>query len=401
MGLNETPSSERVHIGFFGPRNAGKSSLVNAVTNQALSIVSDTPGTTTDPVYKTMELLPLGPVMIIDTPGYDDTGALGAQRVAKTYQVLRKIDIAVLVVDGIAGLGEAEHALLDALATRGIPHVIAYTKADLVAHRVKLGPLSYYTSASTGEGIEVLKEAIGALRQDEQQKKLVADLLQPNDCVVLVAPIDDSAPKGRLILPQQQVIRDILDHHATVIVVQPEELAAMLGQLKRPPTMVITDAQVFHTVADVVPESIPLTAFSILMARYKGILTVAAHGAAAIYSVADGDRVLMAEGCTHHRQCNDIGTVKLPRLLQKRTGKTLQFDTCSGTEFPDDLSPYQLVIHCGGCMQNDREIQYRLRTAQAQGVPFTNYGVALAHLNGILARSIASFPELQGVVSGL
>ena len=392
-GLNETPKANRVHIGFFGCRNAGKSSVVNAVTGQELCIVSDTKGTTTDPVQKAMELLPLGPVVIIDTPGYDDEGELGLLRVRRTKQVLNKTDVAVLVVDASVGLTGFDRELLALFEAKQIPHCLVYNKCDLCAPPANSGALQ--VSAVTGAGIHELKETIARLSVKEgEEPKLVGDLIQPGDFVVLVTPIDESAPKGRLILPQQQVIRDILDHHAMSVVVQDTELAETLARLGTKPRMVITDSQVFARAAADTPEDIPLTSFSILLARYKGLLETAVRGAAAIRSLRDGDRILISEGCTHHRQCEDIGTVKLPRLLKKVTGKEITFDTSSGGDFPEDLSGYKLVIHCGGCMLPGREVLYRMKCAADQNVPMTNYGIALAYLQGILARSIAIFPEL-------
>ena len=392
-GLNETPKANRVHIGFFGCRNAGKSSVVNAVTGQELCIVSDTKGTTTDPVQKAMELLPLGPVVIIDTPGYDDEGELGLLRVRRTKQVLNKTDVAVLVVDASVGLRSFDEELLAMFAAKQIPHCLVYNKCDLSAPPADPGAL--HVSAATGEGIHELKETIARLALKEgEEPKLVGDLIAPGDFVVLVTPIDESAPKGRLILPQQQVIRDILDHHAMSVVVQDTELADTIERLGVKPRMVITDSQVFARAAAATPADIPLTSFSILLARYKGLLETAVRGAAAIQSLRDGDKILISEGCTHHRQCEDIGTVKLPRLLKKVTGKEITFDTSSGSDFPEDLSGYKLVIHCGGCMLPGREVLYRMKCAADQGVPMTNYGIALAHLQGILKRSIAIFPDL-------
>ena len=397
MSLNATPSANRVHIGFFGCRNAGKSSVVNAVTGQELCIVSDTKGTTTDPVQKAMELLPLGPVVIIDTPGYDDEGELGLLRVRRTKQVLNKTDVAVLVVDASVGLRSFDEELLVMFAAKQIPHCLVYNKCDLSAPPADPGAL--HVSAATGAGIHELKETIARLSVKEgEEPKLVGDLIAPGDFVVLVTPIDESAPKGRLILPQQQVIRDILDHHAMSVVVQDTELADTIERLGVKPRMVITDSQVFAKAAAATPADIPLTSFSILLARYKGLLETAVRGAAAIQSLRDGDKILISEGCTHHRQCEDIGTVKLPRLLKKVTGKEITFDTSSGSDFPEDLSDYKLVIHCGGCMLPGREVLYRMKCAADQGVPMTNYGIALAHLQGILARSIAIFPDLSGLL---
>ena len=398
MSLNATPSATRVHIGFFGCRNAGKSSVVNAVTGQQLSIVSDTKGTTTDPVQKAMELLPMGPVLIIDTPGYDDEGELGALRVRKAKQVLNKTDVAVLVVDGTEGLRDCDRELLALFREKAIPYCVVFNKSDL--GEAKLSDSSEISvSALTGQGIQELKEKIARLAvTDGLEPQLVGDLIAPGDLIVLVVPIDSSAPKGRLILPQQQVIRDILDHHAMAVVTQDTELRQTLEKLGTKPVMVITDSQVFAHAAAATPEDIPLTSFSILMARYKGLLETAVRGAAAIGSLQDGDTVLISEGCTHHRQCEDIGTVKLPRLLRKYTGKDIRIQTSSGNEFPEDLSAYKLVIHCGGCMLPGREVLYRMKCASDQNVPMTNYGIALAYMQGILRRSIALFPDLEAIL---
>ncbi|WP_448915135.1 [FeFe] hydrogenase H-cluster maturation GTPase HydF [Eubacterium ramulus] len=416
MGLNSTPSANRVHIGFFGRRNAGKSSVVNAVTGQELAVVSDTKGTTTDPVYKSMELLPIGPVMIIDTPGFDDEGALGELRVRKTKQVLNKTDIAVLVVDATEGKKQCDEELIRIFKEKEIPYIIVNNKADLLSDEVsekvcqnnvseqrkgEQNPLlssgqEQYVSALTGAGIYELKERIGKLTPNEDMTlKIVGDLLHPGDFVVLVVPIDSAAPKGRLILPQQQTIRDVLEANAAAIVVKESELKQTLEELGRTPAMVITDSQAFEQVSEVVPEEIPLTSFSILMARYKGYLDTAVNGVAAIEHLKDGDKILISEGCTHHRQCDDIGTVKIPRWLKQHTGKKLIIETSSGTEFPEDLTPYALVIHCGGCMLNEREVKYRMKCAEDQSVPFTNYGIAIAQMKGILKRSIELFPNLN------
>ena len=398
MSLNATPSANRTHIGFFGCRNAGKSSVVNAVTGQELCIVSDTKGTTTDPVQKAMELLPLGPVVIIDTPGYDDEGELGMLRVRRTKQVLNKTDVAVLVVDASVGIRSFDAELLALFEAKQIPYCLVYNKCDIAS--APAGTNALCVSANTGFGIHELKETIAQLAPKEgPEPQLVGDLIRPGDFVVLVTPIDESAPKGRLILPQQQVIRDILDHHAMSIVVQDTELADTLNRLGTKPAMVITDSQVFAKAAADTPEDIPLTSFSILMARYKGLLETAVKGAAAIHSLQDGDRILISEGCTHHRQCEDIGTVKLPRLLKKVTGKDITFHTSSGNEFPEDLSGYKLVIHCGGCMLPGREVLYRMKCASDQNIPITNYGIALAYLQGILERSIAMFPDLVSMLN--
>ncbi|MBR0414043.1 MAG: [Clostridia bacterium] len=391
MSLQSTPSANRIHIGFFGRRNAGKSGTVNAFTGQSLAIVSATKGTTTDPVYKSMELLPIGPVMIIDTPGYDDEGALGEQRVKKTLQVLRKTDIAVLVVDCTEPLGACEEELIALFKQREIPYLVAFNKSDLLESIPAAGAGEIYISAKTGEGITALKERVAALRSEQAAKPLAGDLVQAGDTVILVVPIDTAAPKGRLILPQVQTIRDLLDAGAQVLVVKENELANALANLKTPPALVITDSQVFAKVAQIVPTDIPLTSFSILMARYKGFLETAVAGANALESLKEGDKVLIAEGCTHHRQCEDIGTVKIPRWLKQYTGKDLVLETCSGGEFPEDVSGYSLIIHCGGCMLTEREVKYRMHTATAQGVPFTNYGIFIAKVTGILERCTAMF----------
>lgn len=395
MGMNDTPSGERIHIGFFGRRNAGKSSLLNAVTGQELAVVSETEGTTTDPVYKAMELLPLGPVMMIDTPGFDDTGALGQQRVKKTRQVLEKTDIAVLVADASAGLSACDEELLALFREREVPFLVVFNKSDNADSHgcVRIQDQNkktdaIYLSAKTGEGVQELKEKLAAMRTDKEERRLAADLVKPLDTVVLVVPIDSAAPRGRLILPQQQTIRDLLEAGAIVMVTRESELSQTLAKLKDKPAFVITDSQAFEEVAAIVPADIPLTSFSILMARYKGFLQIAVEGVKAIDGLKDGDRVLIAEGCTHHRQCDDIGTVKIPRFLKKYTGKELVIETSSGTGFPDDLAPYALVIHCGGCMLNEREVLRRMRFAESQGVPVTNYGIAIAQMKGILERSI-------------
>jgi [FeFe] hydrogenase H-cluster maturation GTPase HydF len=390
MSLNETPSGERIHIGFFGRRNAGKSSLVNAVTRQELSVVSDTLGTTTDAVQKAMELLPMGPVVIIDTPGFDDEGSLGELRVKKTKQVLGRADIAVLVADVTQGLGACEEELVALFEKQNIPYIIAWNKSDLLEKQEKnvseKNKGEICVSAITGSNIEELKEMIARLtKQQENGNPLVADLVKPMDKVVLVIPIDESAPKGRLILPQQQVIRELLEAGAVSVCVKETELAELLKTVT--PQLVITDSQAFRRVAQDVPEDVRLTSFSILMARHKGFLDTAVEGVRALDSLKAGDTVLIAEGCTHHRQCNDIGSVKIPRWLKAHAGEELCIETCSGRDFPENLSKYALVIHCGGCMLNEREVQHRMKSAIAQGVPFTNYGTAIAHMNGILRRS--------------
>lgn len=397
MGLNDTPQSERVHIGFFGKRNAGKSSVVNAVTNQQISVVSDVLGTTTDPVTKAMELLPLGPVVIIDTPGFDDEGGLGELRIKRTKQVLNRVDAAVLVVDGTRGKTLEDNELIEIFDKKKIPYVVAYNKCDLANFKNYTDGIA--VSALNGTGIDLLKQTVAHLAKAENaSRKICQDLLENGDLAVLVVPIDSSAPKGRLILPQQQTIRDVLEAGATAVVVRESELKLMLKSLGTKPKIVITDSQVFASVSKIVPQDTPLTSFSILMARYKGFLETAVKGAAAIESLKDGDRVLISEGCTHHRQCEDIGTVKLPMWLKKYTGKDIVIEASSGKGFPDDLSPYSLVIHCGGCMLNEREMQYRRKFAEDSGVPFTNYGTAIAYMNGILKRTLGVFPQLAELV---
>ena len=403
--MNQTPMSERVHIGFFGKRNAGKSSVMNAVTGQDLAVVSEVKGTTTDPVYKSMELLPLGPVVMMDTPGIDDEGELGSLRVKKSYQVLNKTDAAVLVIDGTIGASEEDRTLLDRIKKKNIPFVVVINKKELadkaVEKRVKEelalnDSQTAFVSASTGEGIYELKEQIAAIAAvEEPEKYLVRDLLDPSDIAVLVVPIDSAAPKGRLILPQQQTIRDILEADAVSVVVKETELKNVLGQFKKKPKMVITDSQAFEQVSADTPDDILLTSFSILMARYKGNLEQAVHGVTALDSLEDGDIVLISEGCTHHRQCDDIGTVKIPRWIREYTGgKEIRIEITSGTEFPDDLTKYKLIIHCGGCMLNEREMKYRLSCAADQGVPMTNYGIMIAYVKGILKRSVEVFPDI-------
>ena len=394
-GLNQTPAGERVHIAFFGRRNAGKSSLVNAFTGQDLAIVSDVKGTTTDPVYKAMELLPLGPVQIIDTPGIDDVGELGALRVRKTRQVLNKTDLAIYVADATLPLTQADTQLLQLIHDKNIPCLLVWNKADLLPALPAPTEDALWVSALTGLQIPELKERAARLATLEgPQQPLVADLLEPGDTAVLVIPIDKAAPKGRLILPQQQTIRDILEAGASALVCRDTELTQTLANLSKPPKLVITDSQVFGKVSRMVPPEIPLTSFSILMARYKGDLPLAVAGAAAADRLRDGDRVLISEGCTHHRQCDDIGSVKIPRWLEQHTGAKLEYTFSSGTEFPEDLSPFNLVIHCGACMLNQREVKYRLRCCQDQGIPVTNYGILIAYLNGILKRTVAPFPDV-------
>ena len=397
MGLNETPSSERIHIGFFGRRNAGKSSVVNAVTGQELSVVSDIKGTTTDPVHKSMELLPMGPVVIIDTPGFDDEGALGEMRVRKTKQILNRVDCAVLVVDGTSGKTQVDEQLIGLFTEKKIPYVVAYNKSDLAGDGDYADGLS--VSAQNGYHIHELKERIGSLvNTGDMKMRIVGDLLKPCDLVILVIPIDSAAPKGRIILPQQQTMRDILEAGAVAISVRDTELKQTIEKLGTKPYLVITDSQAFEQVNKDTPDDILLTSFSILMARYKGFLEDAIKGVAAISKLKDGDKVLISEGCTHHRQCDDIGTVKLPRWLKEFTGKDLVIETSSGREFPEELSGYQLIIHCGSCMLNEREMVYRRKTAADAGVPFTNYGTAIAYMKGILKRSLEVLPDLEKLI---
>lgn len=395
MSLNETVSAERVHIGFFGMRNAGKSSLVNAVTGQALSVVSDVKGTTTDPVKKAMELLPLGPVLIIDTPGLDDEGDLGELRVKKAQQTLAQTDIAVLVVDANVGLSAEDRALVGLFGERKLPYLIAYNKADLLSERAELPADGLYVSAATGEGIHELKERLGGFAKGlEPPRKLVSDLLSPGEMAILVIPVDEAAPKGRLILPQQQVMRDLLDAHCAFTVCQDTELRETLASLAKKPKLVITDSQAFGRVSKDVPEDVMLTSFSILFARYKGDLPLLVKGAAQLSRLREGDRVLISEGCTHHRQCGDIGTVKLPGWIEAYTGVKPVYTFTSGGEFPEDLSSFALIVHCGGCMLNGKEMEHRLRRAADAGVPIVNYGVAIAQMHGILERSLMPFPAL-------
>lgn len=395
MGLNDTPSADRVHIGFFGKRNAGKSSIVNAFTGQDLAIVSEVRGTTTDPVYKAMELLPMGPVMIIDTPGIDDEGALGELRIRKSRQVLNKTDVAVLIIDAQCGKSEDDEKLIRLFQEKKINYIIVYNKFDLMKQEPQVTEHEIYVSAKTGYHIENLKERIAALAVTEEPKlKIVGDLLHPSDFVVLVTPIDKAAPKGRLILPQQQTIRDILESDATAIVVKEYELKETLENLGKKPSLVITDSQVFAKVSADTPKDIYLTSFSILFARYKGSLETVVKGAKALDSLKDGDTILISEGCTHHRQCDDIGTVKLPRWIKNYTEKQIEFKFTSGTEFPEDLSGYKMVVHCGGCMLNEREMKYRLKCALDQQIPITNYGILIAYMQGILKRSIEIFPSI-------
>ena len=408
MGMNQTPASERVHISFFGKRNAGKSSVINAVTGQDLAIVSSVRGTTTDPVYKTMELLPLGPVMIIDTPGIDDEGELGALRVRKSYQVLNKTDIAILVVDSTTGKGEEELALIHRFHKKGIPYLVVYNKIDLLSGEeikdlaMSVRPGEVLVSAADGMNIQELKEKIATLKPEDTHKyPLIQDLIKPLDLVILVVPIDKAAPKGRLILPQQQTIRDILERGALSLVVRDTELKSTLDHFLSQgvcPKLVVTDSQAFARVSKDVPENITLTSFSILFSRYKGELETQLEGVAALSSIQDDDRILIAEGCTHHRQCGDIGTCKIPNWIRNYTGKKPVFEFTSGTEFPDDVSSYKMVVHCGGCMLNEREMKYRIACCRDQGVPITNYGLLIAQVTGILKRSLGPFPEMQKLV---
>lgn len=399
MSLNDMVSAERLHISFFGMRNAGKSSLVNAVTGQQLAVVSEVKGTTTDPVKKAMELLPLGPVVIIDTPGLDDEGELGRLRVQKAMQVLSSTDIAVLVVDAAIGLRELDRSLIACFRERKIPYITVYNKADLVCERQPLVKHEIYASAVTGENIYALKEKLGAFaKQLQNPKHMVADLLSEGDVVVLVTPIDESAPKGRLILPQQMAVREVLDAHAVAITCQDTELPRTLESLAVRPKMVITDSQAFERVSADTPVDIPLTSFSILMARYKGDLPTLAAGASALSHLKDGDKVLISEGCTHHRQCNDIGTVKMPAWIERFCKAKPEFTFTSGGEFPEDLSPYSLIVHCGGCMLTETAMKHRIETAISAGVPIVNYGIAIAQMHGILKRSVQMFPDILALL---
>ena len=428
MGMNETPSADRVHIGFFGKRNAGKSSIVNKVTGQELAVVSDVKGTTTDPVSKAMELLPMGPVVIIDTPGIDDEGHLGELRVRKAKQVLNRVDVAVLVVDATVGKTSVDEELIRIFKEKEIPYLVVYNKADLLKtkdgnqfssenklnqnthagtvkensvsqkqdHEIQNTEQSIYASAATGQNIYELKERIASLAvTDELKLRLVGDLLEPSDFAILVVPIDKAAPKGRLILPQQQTIRDVLEAGAAAIVIKEDELSNTLETLGKKPKLVITDSQVFARVSKETPEDIWLTSFSILFARFKGNLKAAAAGAAAIDRLKDGEKILISEGCTHHRQCDDIGTVKLPRWIRNYTGKDLEFEYSSGREFPEDVTKYSLIVHCGGCMLNEREMRYRQKCALDQKIPITNYGIAIAYMQGILKRCVEMFPDVR------
>lgn len=403
MSLNTTPSGERTHIGIFGRRNAGKSSLINAITNQSLAIVSEQKGTTTDPVYKAMELLPLGPVMLIDTPGIDDEGDLGALRIEKAYQVLHKCDIALLVVDAAVGISEEDKRLWQEITARKLPSLLVLNKAETLSEMqqalttmaaLKLTKHCFLVSTKTKRNINELKEAIAALQPHETPRQLIGDLISAGDIVVLVTPIDSAAPKGRLILPQQQVLRDVLDNSGMAVVVQESELAAALAKLAFAPKLVVTDSQAFAAVNKIVPPTIPLTSFSILMARYKGSLKQAVRAVRVLDEIKDGDKILISEGCTHHRQCQDIGTVKMPAWVRQYTKAQPEFCFSSGTEFPADLTSYKLIIHCGGCMLNEKEMQHRNKTASSQDVPMTNYGIAIAYMHGILKRTVAPLPDI-------
>ena len=403
MSLNNTPSSERVHIALFGRRNVGKSSVINAITNQHLSIVSEFEGTTTDPVYKSMELLPIGPVVLIDTAGLDDEGSLGTLRIQKTYQVLNKTDIALLIVDSSKGITELDVKLMERFRSKKLPYVVAFNKADLCVPPIPYDIQEHCigVSAKSGLNIRQLKELIAAqVKYSAPERALVADLLEPSDLVILVIPIDSAAPKGRLILPQQQTIRDILDADAVTMVVKDSQLKNTLEQLGKKPKLVITDSQAFEKVAADTPEDIPLTSFSILFARYKGNLEAAVQGAKTLDTLENGDYVLISEGCTHHRQCGDIGTEKLPNWIRKHTGKKLNFEFTSGRDFPEDVSKYQLIIHCGGCMIHEKEMKQRLSVAAGQNIPMTNYGTAIAYMHGILNRSVEIFPQIASQLEG-
>lgn len=401
MGLNSTPSSERIHIAFFGKRNAGKSSLVNAVTGQNISVVSEIKGTTTDPVYKSMELLPAGPVMIIDTPGFDDSGYLGEMRIKKAGQVLRKTDIAVLVVSSEEGLSDEDRTIKSLLESKKIPYITVYSKSDLTGTPIpELNPANeIQVSSSSGHNITELKNMIAALAdRDKNERKILGDIISPSDIAVLVVPVDEAAPKGRLILPQQMVIREILDKKAVPVITQPETFSQVISCLIQKPRIVITDSQAFGEISARTPEDIPLTSFSILMANYKGVLRQAVSGLKAIDRLKNGDRILISEGCTHHRQCGDIGTVKLPALIKKYTGVSPEFAFTSGTEFPEDISGFSLIIHCGACMLNEREVRARAGQALESDIPFTNYGTAISYMNGILRRTLEIFPDILSIL---
>ena len=408
MSMNQTPMSERVHIGFFGKRNAGKSSVMNAVTGQDLAVVSEVKGTTTDPVYKSMELLPLGPVVMMDTPGIDDEGELGKLRVKKSYQVLNKTDAAVLVIDGLSGASEEDAAMLKKIRKKQIPYTVVLNKQDLASEEIKEQTIQMLgigreqllsVSAADGTGINELKERIAQIAKPEElERRIIGDMISPSDFIVLVVPIDSAAPKGRLILPQQQTIRDILEADAVSVVIKEDRVRETIESLGKKPRLVITDSQAFETVAADTPEDILLTSFSILFARYKGNLEMAVKGVTALDKLENGDKILISEGCTHHRQCDDIGTVKIPRWIREYTGKEIQFETTSGTQFPDELGEYKLIVHCGGCMLNEREMKYRLSCAEDQGVPITNYGILIAYIKGILKRSVELFPEISSLL---
>ena len=398
MSLNTTPSSDRVHIGIFGRRNAGKSSIINAITGQKLAIVSEVLGTTTDPVSKAMELLPLGPVVMIDTPGLDDEGELGKLRVQKALQALNKTDIAIVVVDAAEGKTPADEMVIECIKSKNIPYIICYNKSD-INKPIELSENEIAVSAETGENIWELKEKIASLVPDNTHEyPIISDKVEPGDFVVLVIPIDSAAPKGRIILPQQQVIRELLECGCTSVVCREHELASTLRDIGKKPKYVVTDSQAFGRVSKDTPDDICLTSFSILFSRHKGNLAEQVKGAAQLDKLKDGDKVLISEGCTHHRQCEDIGTVKLPGWIKKHTGKNLEFEFSSGTEFPSDLSKYALIVHCGGCMLNEREMKYRIKCAQDENVPITNYGVAIAHMHGILKRSLEIFPEISKIL---
>lgn len=408
MSMNQTPMSERVHIGFFGKRNAGKSSVMNAVTGQDLAVVSEVKGTTTDPVYKSMELLPLGPVVMMDTPGIDDEGELGELRVKKSYQVLNKTDAAVLVIDGLSGASEEDAAMLKKIRKKQIPYTVVLNKQDLASEEIKEQTIQMLgigreqllsVSAADGTGINELKERIAQIAKPEElERRIIGDMISPSDFIVLVVPIDSAAPKGRLILPQQQTIRDILEADAVSVVIKEDRVRETIESLGKKPRLVITDSQAFETVAADTPEDILLTSFSILFARYKGNLEMAVKGVTTLDKLKNGDKILISEGCTHHRQCDDIGTVKIPRWIREYTGKEIQFETTSGTQFPDELGAYKLIVHCGGCMLNEREMKYRLSCAEDQGVPMTNYGILIAYMKGILKRSVELFPEISSLL---
>ena len=400
--LNATPTGERIHIGIFGKRNAGKSSLINAITTQKIAIVSDYKGTTTDPVFKAMELLPLGPVMIIDTPGIDDEGELGKLRVERAYEILNKTNIAILVIDSTIGISQEDETLLKHIKGKNVPVIIAFNKCELLTdnelNNLKADVPYMFVSAATGENIYKFNAAVAKLIPEEEPNIMLEDIVTPGDVIILVTPIDSSAPKGRLILPQQQVVRNIIDNHGIVMVTQVEELMKTLSKLTAKPRLVVTDSQVFPTVAKMLPQDIELTSFSILMARYKGALLNSVKSVKALDDIKDGDRILISEGCTHHRQCDDIGTVKLPNWIRNYTKCEPKFLFTSGTEFPIDLRSYKLIIHCGGCMLNEREIMYRNKCAHLQNVPMTNYGIAIAYMNGILKRTVAPLPEIRDIL---